>query len=1728
MVLFAFAAGGALAQHGGAPPAFESAELAQAAERYQKVLAARSGADKPDPAVARAARGRADGHAKARRWAQAASEYETAIVRGADDHRTWLELARMLEAASNDRAKAAAYVALGKAAGPADRANALYVIARMTDRAGDQRAALRIYDIAVALAPTDAAVKRRDELRRLVAFRVVGLTVNAEADQPQACLRFNYELTRAKGFAFGDFVRSEPPFRGEVSGRGNSLCVDGLAHGQVYVLTVRAGLPAENGDRLGDSLQVRAVVRDRQPAVTFRGPAYVLPREGSRGVPLTAVNTDRIKLDLLRVNDRALVERVARDGFAAALSQTEADELAEQSGSRVWTGEMDIPAGERNRPRSALVPIGELIKERQPGVYLLVAGAVEARQSPYAERASQWVLVSDLGITAFSGEDGLTVAVRALSDARPVVGTEVRLYARNNAELGRMTSDAAGLARFPAAALRGKGGDSAAVVMLYGADGDFNFLSLVRPAFDLSDRGVSGRAMPGPLDAFLYTDRGVYRPGETAHVTALLRDDRALAQTGLPLTLRLLRPDGVEAQKTTLQSRALGGYHLAIPFADRARTGKWTVEALVDPKGSPVGRVEFSVEDIAPPAIEVAIEAGGEVVRPGVALPVTVTGRFFYGAPAVGAVAEAEVVVSAAADPYPMHKGFRFGPIGEEVEPQRAELEAPPADAQGVSRLTVKLDALPDTLVPLEAKVRAALFEPGGRPVARVLTLPVANRPLDIGLRLKSGDAALGDGQAAAVEIIAVDRQGRRVAAPGLRFDLVSERWNYHWFNQYGEWRYRAIVEDRRQETGRIDVAAAAPATIERQLPTGRWRLDVVDERSGAKTSIRFRVGWWVGAEAPETPDRLEVALDRTGYRTGQTARVSLKAPFAGEALVAVASNRIHDLRTVTLGADGATVDLPVDAAWGSGVYVLATALRPAGAADAFGPGRAIGVAWLPIDRSSDTLAVRLAAPAVARPRVAATVDVTIEGLPDGEEAYLTLAAVDEGVLQLTDFRSPAPDRHYYGRRRLGVDLRDFYGRLLDGRVGDVGRLRSGGDDAAERNLGGLPKKNIRIAALFSGIVRVDGDGKASVPLDLPDFQGRLRLMAVAWSAAAVGMGEGAITVRDPVASLVATPRFLAPGDQARVTVTLDNLDGPAGDYMLRLAGEGAVAIDAPPEIKVTLAEKGRFDQSYGLAGTRIGEGKVRMALTGPQGFAVAREWDLSVRPSQAYETRRIVGRIEPGQSLAVAGDLIADFVPGTAETFLNLSPRPGWDVAGLIRDLDRYPYGCVEQTTSVALPLLYLADVAREWQLPGRRVDAKARIDGALQRLADMQQADGAFGLWGAFDESDLWLTAYVLDFFARARDQGHVVPDVAMKNAIDFLAQAVRRNPGQPREFAAHAYAYYALARARAGDLGGVRYFNDLYLNRLPTALAMAQVGAALALYGDGPRAAAAFAAATAAPSPVLQVSLQNYGSELRDRAGVLALAAEAGVPIQRAATFAEDIAQRFARQRYTSTQEKSWLLLAAHAVARSGGPMTVAIDNGPARALNRSLQIRPRIDAAADRITVSNRGDDPIWRTLSVSGVPAAIRPAEQQGFVLERKFHRPDGKPADLARVRQNDLIVVVVSGERADTDTDAAEALLVDLIPAGFELENAALVGGRGAHEFGWLPDLSEVSHVELRDDRFVAGMTLTKSSAAFTVAYLMRAVTPGRYVQPASYLEDMYRPERFARTAVETVTIERR
>jgi uncharacterized protein YfaS (alpha-2-macroglobulin family) len=1723
---------------------YQSKELADAATQYRQELIDSVPAAKKQPALIARLRRDADAEYRAKRYPQAIDDLSQAIANGADDGLVWLRLAQAQAEHQDDHFPASAYNAYKKSSDPVERGTALFLIGRDLDRHDKPKEALAAFEAGLLLTRSTNVAERVDQLRRLVQFRVTKVEIAAEADAPRACLRFNEKIGTGADISYGDFVRATPDLAGIVTARGDTLCLDGLKHGETYEVELLPGFPAVTGEKTKESWKGRVVVPDRKPAISFSGTGYVLPREGSTGLPVTTINLDKVKLRLVRLNERNLVPSINGDKLTMNFDPESVDELISQSGSLVWQGEMTI-TGERNRRVVTAIPLAPLLKDKGPGVYLAVVDLPDSKPGDGSQPVANWVLVSDLGLSTYKGTDAMAVLVRSLADAKPLAGVALRLLARNNGELASVTSDADGLARIPGGLLHGSGGDEPFAIIATGpangAAGDFNFLEIGRAAFDLSDRGVSGRSQPGPVDSYLYTDRGIYRPGESVHLTLLVRDDKAAAVADLPLTLRLVRPDGVEVDRRQLTGGKLGGFAETYSLARDARIGTWQVELKLDPKAPAIGSAEFRVEDFVPPQLKLELSAADRPIRPAEPFPVTATARYYYGAPGAGLAVEAQATIAPDEAPYPNEPGFHFGLAGEEYAGDRKDLDTTATDDAGQSTVTLDLTDLPELTRPLAATIRVSVFEPSGRAVSQTVTRPIRTRPLAIGLRSPAGEDAVPDGQPANLEIIALDGDGKRVAAKGLRWELLRETAEYSWYSVNGSWRHKAHVRDQPLETGKLDIAADSLGTLSRGLPAGQYRWEVVDGATGAQTSLRFRVGWWVDAALPDVPDKLTATLDKAAYQPGDTAQLRIKAPFAGEAELAIASDRILALRSVKLPLEGATIEIPVDAAWGSGVYALVTAYRPQNTAapgpgqapGPRGPGRAVGVAWLGIDASPRTLTVALAAPDVVRPRGPIEIGVKIAGLTPGEEAYVTLAAVDEAVLKLTEFESPAPEKYYFGKRQLGVELRDLYGRLIDPGAGGVGILRSGGDQFARRSVAGLPDKSSRVVALYSGIVPLDGNGAATVRFDIPDFQGQLRLMAVAFSGGKLGSASGAVTVRDPVVTMVALPRFLAPGDTAQLGLVINNLEGARGDYRLKLAADGAGAFAAPVERTIPLNPGQGFNGAFPLVAKTTGNVAIHLELTGPNDLKIARDFTLGVRPAQAYQLRRFVARLEPGQSITLDDGAADEFLPGTAEALLTVSPRPDWDVPGLLRALDRYPYGCLEQTTSRALPLLYVDAVAGLWRTdPG--FSPAATLDRAIGHIVELQRGDGSFGVWSDSDDTVPWLDAYATDFLLRAKEHGKAVPDYALTAALGWLRDFVRQQSTEAKNLPAMAYAHYVLARAHpnlapgGGELPALRYFNDTQLAELPTQLARAQVAAALAAYGDMPRANAAYAAALLPPSKrPAALRYVDYGSDLRDSAGLLAFAGDNPGVEPRLTAVMDRIAELFAHTSRTSTQEEAWLLMAAEAAVKlTGGEMNVAIGDAAAQQKKEPLYFRRTLGSGAAPLSVANRGTAPAWRTISMTGVPRTELPAESSGYWAGRWIFRADGSPADLTKVKQTDLFVVVVKGKRTDP-ARAARTLVVDLLPAGFEIATASL-GEQAAASYPWLKDLTDTAYTEERDDRYIAALDMKEGTSDFTLAYVVRAVTPGEFKYPALVVEDMYDPETTGRTAIGSLRVQAR
>jgi alpha-2-macroglobulin len=1646
-----------------------------------------------------------------------------------DNSANWLRLARTIFQISPantseqtfllERAATAAYIAYQRAGNPAEEADALAVLGRSLSERKLWRPALDALRLSLDLREVAEVRGRYEKLRDEHGFRLLDYTVDSDSASPRACFQFSEDLARRTDFT--PFLALAGSDKAALSSEEKQLCVDGLKHGERYNIVLRAGLPSAVKEGLPKSAEFNIYVRDRKPFVRFTGRAYVLPRTGQRGIPLVSVNTPAVTVEIFRIGDRNLINTVIDSDFQHALNKYELSTLGNERGVRVWSGEL-ATANTLNQDVTTAFPVDQALGNLQPGVYVMTAAAKGPGSDDDGQLATQWFIVSDLGLTAFSGNDGIHVFVNSLASTDAVPRAEVRLVARNNEILASRTTDEAGHVLFEAGLARGEGGLSPAMVTVTGEKADYAFLSLKADAFDLSDRGVAGRAVPAGADAFVYAESGVYRSNETVYLTALLRDGAGNAITGGPLTLLIERPDGVEFRKAVLPDQGAGGRSLAVPLNSAVPAGTWRVRAFTDPKAAPVGETTFMVEDYVPERIAFDISSKDKTIRTDAAAELKVDGHFLYGAPASGLQLEGDLLVAPAAERagFP---GYQFGVADEETTSnERTPIEnLPETDASGVATFPVSLAKPPTSTRPQEAQIFIRMAEAGGRAVERKLVLPVTPAVGMIGVKPLFGDRNVAEGDKAGFDVVLVAPDGQRLARDGLRYELLKIQSRYQWYRQNSAWEYEPVKSTRRVADGDFTVAADKPSRITLSPQPGRYRLEVkTTEADGPLTSVQFDVGWYSDGSA-DTPDLLETSIDKPEYQSGDTMVVSVNARTAGKLTINVLGNRLLTTQTTDVSQGTAQVRIPVGRDWGTGAYVVATLRRPLDTAAQRMPGRAIGLKWFGIDRKDRTLTVDLSAPALVRPGATLKLPVKLGGLSPREDAKIVVAAVDVGILNLTNYKPPAPDDYYLGQRRLNAEIRDLYGQLIDGMQGTRGQLRTGGDSGGAELQGSPPSQ--KPLSLYSGIVTVTADGSAEIDFDIPEFAGTARIMAVAWTATKVGRATADVTVRDPVVLTATLPRFLLDGDHGTLSFDLDNVEGAPGEYAVNVRASGPIKVSGNPTMKVALAAQQRSSMALGLDATGTGTGTVQfdVDVSGPNGLALARHYALDVKAATQILARRSIRTLAKGESLTLTPDMFSDLVQGTGSVSLSVSLSTALDAATILKALDRYPYGCSEQITSRAMPLLYVNDLAAGAHL-AMDVTVDQRIRDAIEQLLARQGSNGSFGLWSAGGD-DAWLDAYVTDFLTRAREKGFVVPDVLFRSALDRVRNAVV-NANEPEKDGGRdlAYGLYVLARNGAAPIGDLRYLADTKLNNLATPIAKAQLAAALALVGDRSRAERVYAAAldTLDPKPALEFGRADYGSALRDAAALVTLASEGNAPKATLTHAVERVEAARGLTPFTSTQENAWLVLASRALAKEN--LTLDLDGSPVRtALYRSY--RPaELDNKPVKIT--NTGDTPVQAVVSVSGAPITPEPAASNGFKIERNYFTLDGNPADVSKARQNDRFAVVL--RITEPKPAFGHVMVSDYLPAGFEIDNPHLVSSGDTGTLDWIEDGEEPANTEFRDDRFTAAIDrASDSKSVFTVAYVVRAVSPGKYVLPQAYVEDMYNPSRYGRTGTGAIEV---
>ncbi|MBJ9170070.1 alpha-2-macroglobulin family protein [Citrobacter koseri] len=1502
------------------------------------------------------------------------------------------------------------------------------------------------------------------------------------------------------------------------------------------VVSVERDLTALNKAAFGRAYEKTITTRDVQPSVGFASRGSLLPGKVVEGLPVMALNVNEVDVNFFRVKPESLAAFVSQWEYRNALSNWESDNLLKMA-DLVYTGRFDLnPA--RNTREKRLLPLSDIKPLQQAGVYIAVMN--QAGHYNYSNPATLFTL-SDIGVSAHRYHNRLDIFTQSLENGAAQQGVEVALLDEKGQTLAQAASDAQGHVQLE--------NSQQAALLLARKDGQTTLLDLQLPALDLAEFAIAGA--PGySKQFFMFGPRDLYRPGETVILNGLLRDSDGKTLPDQPVKLEVVKPDG-QVLRTVVSQPENGLYRFTYPLDSGAPTGMWHIRANT---GDNQPRMwDFHVEDFMPERMALNLSAQKTPLAPSEEVTFSVVGYYLYGAPANGNTLQGQLFLRPQREAVQALPGFQFGDIAEENLSRSLDEVQLTLDENGRGDVSAN-SQWQEAHSPLQVILQASLLESGGRPVTRRAEQAIWPADTLPGIRPQFASKAVYDyrtdatvnqpivdeGGNAAFDIVYADAQGNKKAASGLQVRLIRERRDYYWnWSESEGWQSQFDQKDLVEGEQTLDLSADETGKVSFPVDWGSYRLEV-KAPNDAISSVRFWAGYsWQDnsdGSGAARPDRVTLKLDKPTYRPGDTIKLHVAAPVAGKGYAMVeSSDGPLWWQEIDVPAEGLDLSIPVDKAWNRhDLYLSALVVRPGDKSRSATPKRAVGLLHLPLGDENRRLDLTLESPAKMRPNQPLTVNVKASA-KHGEtpkQINVLLSAVDSGVLNITDYVTPDPWQAFFGQKRYGADIYDIYGQVIEGQ-GRLATLRFGGDGDELKRGGKPPVNHVNIVAQQALPVTLNEQGEGSVTLPIGDFNGELRVMAQAWTAEDFGSSESKVIVAAPVIAELNQPRFMAGGDTSRLTLDVTNLtDKPqtltielAASGLLELVSQQPAPVNLAPGVRTTLFIPVRAKEGFG-------EGELQATLTGlnlPGETLPAqhKQWKIGLRPAWPAQTVNSGTVLQAGETWHAPAQNLENFSPVTLQGQLLLSGKPSLNLARYIRELKAYPYGCLEQTASGLFPSLYTN--AAQLKALGIAGDTdekrRAAVDTGISRMLQMQRDNGGFALWDNNGPEEYWLTAYAMDFLVRAGEQGYSVPADAINRGNERLLRYLQ-DPGmmsvrysddtQASKFAVQAYAGLVLARQQKAPLGALR---EIWERRSQAAsgLPLLQLGIALKNMGDASRSEQALMLALNTPRRDAQQWMADYGSPLRDNALMLSLLEENKLQPEAQNTLLTTLSEQAFGQRWLSTQESNALFLAARTLQDLPGTWQTQTSLADQPLTGDKAQTR---NLDADRLSalqVTNSGDQPLWLRLDSSGYPQTAPVPASNVLHIERQILGTDGQSKSLSSLRSGELVLVWLEVKASQNVPDA---LVVDLLPAGLELENQNLANSSaslqdsGSEVQNLLNQMqqADIQHMEFRDDRFVAAVAVNQGQPV-TLVYLARAVTPGTYQVPVPQVESMYVPQ---------------
>lgn len=1531
-------------------------------------------------------------------------------------------------------------------------------------------------------------------------------------------------------------------------------------------VTINAGIRNVLGGRLSESSIHRLVFNEVKPQLRFAGNKAIVPSAGGQTIPIETVNLKAITVEAVRVYETNMPQFLQVNNLSGSREMR-------RVGRVIWkkTVSLDYTPDKQNRWIRYGLDISPLTAEHPQGMYRLTISfnrphivyrcpddSAEEEQEYSADdeleswddegngdsywdytgidwtdyynnrdnpchpafyrnmygnntSASRNILISDIGLIAKKGNhDEVFVAVTDLNTAAPLAGADVSALDFQQQPLAAGRTDADGMLRLQVA--------GTPYLIIAKHNNQAGYLKVdSRSVLSVSHFDIAGETVERGIKGFIYGERGVWRPGDPIYQTFVLYDTEHQLPENHPVLFELRNARGQRVNTVRRTSGVNGFYHVKYETSPEAPTGNWLSTVRV---GGTVFEKVLRVATVMPNRLKIDLTFSGrtESLREG-NIEGVVSAQWLHGATARNLPAKVEVELAPAATRFPGFESYTFDDPTRSFESDVTTVFDGRLDGQGLASFQTTFSAGQGAPGVLAARFTNRVFEESGAFSTDQMTMPYHPYDRYIGILTPEGDRARGmllTDTTHVVHLASLDNEGQPTLNARVEVKLYKIQWRWWWekgpeslADYAGTTSFRPIQTEIVQLA---DGRGTWPLKID--YPSwGRYLVTARDLDSGHQTGKVVYIDWpgWAGRGQKQNPGGATVlafASDKNEYSVGEQATLTIPTAQEGRGLVSIETGT-RILRTEWIEATGEAMQFSFETTpeMAPNVYAHVTFLQPHAQSLNDLPIRMYGVIPISVTDPETRLNPQIAAADVFQPASTARIQVSEAG--ESAMTY-TVAVVDEGLLGLTRYDTPDPWNHFYKRESLGVKTWDYFDEVAGAYGGSFERLIAiGGGDELLRSGQNNPNRFPPVVR-FLGPFELDAGATNTHDVDIPQYVGAVRVMVVAGHDGAFGRAEKSVFVRKPLMVQGTLPRVLGPEETVDLPVAVFALEDHVKVVDLSIDVEGPISIESAARQSVTFDETGDQIVSFRLK-TAPGTGIANIALNAVSGGESA--------------TQNInIGIRLPSRSVSVAVDTLLTnggtwtrriALPGIAGTntaLLEISRIPPLNLGKRLNYLIQYPHGCVEQVTSTAFAQLKLDMILNLDQ--ARQDQIETNIKAAIDRLHAFQTAQGGFTYWPGESSGHYWATNYVGHFLLDAQTKGYTLPAGMLTQWEKFQRNAAMSwTPQEGRTHLIQAYRLFTLAKAGAPDLGAM---NRLRESAGLTTVARWRLASAYQLAGQ-PEAAEALAQNVYDVETKRELS-NTFGSPLRDKAMILE-ALSLLEEVEAALPLVEDISQTMASERWCSTHESAYALIALaqyYNLVDTDDEMTfeVAWDQDDDITLTTSEKIVQRrltvADARGGTLAVRNTGQGTIFPRLIMEGVPA---PGQEQqannGLTMQVVYKNADNEVIQPGMVEQGTDIIAEVTIKNTSITQDYDEIALAHLAPSGWEIRNDRLRAQDNSLE-------SRFDYQDIRDDRIYTYFDLDRGESK-TFQLLLNASYLGRYYLPMISAEAMYDASIYAR-----------